>query len=229
MKKHQIKFYKKFLKIFFLFFIGTHSLFATKKNDSTLSKFDFYRIGIDLSKIVSSSLAKDYKAFEFTSDVHYQNDLYAVLDFGFGNSKVENKNLTYNSKNYFLRLGLDKTFFSKDFKGDMDNAFVGLRYGASFANRSSANYFIQDTIWGNSTGTIPASHFVIHWVELTGGFRVEVMKHIFFGWNIRVKTFLNPSKFKELPPNYIAGYGRGDKNTAFGYNFYLMYGLGKRR
>ena len=67
-----------------------------------------------------------------------------------------------------------------------------------------------------------------HWLELNGGFRMEIMKNIFVGWNARAKTFINPKKFELLPPSYVAGYGRGDKNTAFSYNFYLLYGFGKR-
>jgi hypothetical protein len=44
-----------------------------------------------------------------------------------------------------------------------------------------------------------------------------------------VKTFVNPKKFEQLPPAYLAGYGRSEKNTAFGYNFFLMVGFGKKR
>jgi hypothetical protein len=124
---------------------------------------------------------------------------------------------------------LYKTFFSREFKGDMDNAFIGLRYGASYVKRGEANYFIKDTVWGNASGVIPSANFTAQWFELVGGFKVEVIKNIFLGWNIRAKTFINPKKFEKLPPSYLAGYGLSEKNTAFGYNFYLLLGFGEKR
>ncbi len=227
MKKIQLSYLKKNTLLFLFFLLSYFSIFA-KNNDSTVSRYDFFKIGIDLSKIPASYFDKSYNAYEFTFDAHYKKDLFWVADFGFGNSNVDNHNLSFQSKNLFMRLGLDKTFFAQDFKGDFDNAFVGLRYGLAYINRSAANYLIQDTVWGNTQGNIPSSNFLAHWLELTGGFRVEVKKHIFLGWNIRFKTFINTKKIQELPPNYIAGYGRGEKNTAFGYNLYLLYGFGKR-
>ncbi|MCC7029264.1 MAG: hypothetical protein IT257_03090 [Chitinophagaceae bacterium] len=197
--------------------------------DSTEKKFDYFRIGVDLSKLLASPLAKDYNAYEFTIDLHYRRDLYLVADAGFGNSVISNTNLTYKSRNTFLRFGLDKTFFNQEYKRDLDNAFVGLRYGVSLVNRSEAEYFIKDTVWGNSSGRIQSADFTAQWLELVGGFRIELLKNIFLGWNIRARTFVNPKKFAQLPPGYIAGYGRGEKNTSFGYNFYLMIGFGSKR
>ena len=202
---------------------------SIKKPTVKSPTFTYVRVGIDLSKVVSSFLQKQYDVIEFQADVYYKKDLYFAAEFGAGNSLVDNDFLTYKSNNTFISIGLDKTFFAKDFRGDFDNAFVGLRYGVGLINRGEASYSIQDIVWGNTQGLIPAEHFIAHWLELTGGFRMELMKNIFVGWNIRARTFINPTKFEKLPPSYVAGYGRGDKNSNFGYNFYLLYGLGKRR
>lgn len=198
------------------------------KSKEKVPTFTYYRIGIDLTKIAASFLQNNYNVFEAQADVYYKKDLYFAAEFGYGNSKVSNQYLNYKSNNTFIRLGLDKTFFGRDFKGDFDNAFVGLRYGLAFINRGESTYAIEDIIWGNTNGIIPSESFLAHWLELTGGFRMELVKNIFVGWNARVKTFINPKKFELLPPSYVAGYGRGDKNTAFSYNLYLLYGFGKR-
>nr|MBP6316080.1 hypothetical protein [Chitinophagaceae bacterium] len=211
-----------------LCFFAMQDVRAAKK-DSLAPKFDYARIGVDLSKFVASYIDDRYNSYEFTVDLHYKRDIYFVTDFGFGNSQVSNPQISYGSKNAFVRLGVDKTFFGKEFRGDMDNAFIGVRYGAGFVNRTAGTYFIKDTVWGNASGDVQKATFVAQWVELVGGFRMEILKNIFVGWNIRVKTFVNPKKFAELPPPYLAGYGQSEKNTAFGYNFYLLYGIGKNR
>jgi len=47
-------------------------LSMAKDKDSLEKKFDYFRVGIDLSKVVASPLAKDYNTYEFTFDVHYK-------------------------------------------------------------------------------------------------------------------------------------------------------------
>ena len=202
---------------------------AQIKQKEKVVKYDYYRVGVDVSKFVLSPLSENFNTYEFTFDAHYKKDIFWVADFGFGNSKIDNKNITFHSNNTFVRIGVDKTFFNQEFKGDMDNAFIGLRYGIGFVNRSAATYYVQDTVWGNTAGNIDKASFAAQWVELGGGFKMEIVKNIFLGWNIRVKTFINPKKFEKLPPAYIAGYGVAEKNTAFGYNLFLLYGFGKKR
>lgn len=201
---------------------------TTIRKDTSYKRFTYFRFGVDLSKIVRSQLAKDYKTYEFQIDANFTKQTSLALEFGAGNSNVENAFLAYKSSSVFGRLGIDKTFFNTEFKGDMDNAFVGIRLAFSPIKRNNATYVIKDQFWGDTSGLINATRFNAMWIELNGGFRVELYKNIFAGWNVRAKTFLNPKRFELLPPSYLAGYGRGDKNTAFDFNFYILYGIGKR-
>jgi hypothetical protein len=190
--------------------------------------FKYFRIGTDITKWIADASLQKYFTFEIQADATFKKNLNLASELGYATSKVENEVLQFNANNIFMTLGVDKTILNKEQESDFDNAFVGVRYGLSMVNRSAANYFIKDPIWGNTSGIIPAQHFFAHWFELTGGFRLEVKKNIFAGWNIRFRTFINPDNFKQLPPAYLAGYGRADKNTSMGYNFYILYGIGKR-
>lgn len=217
-----------FFSILSFCFVFCLPMICNAKKDTTNTKWDFYRIGIDVLKLPISMSGTYYNTYEFTADVHYKKDLYLVSDFGFGNSAIDNDNLSIKSSNTFIKLGLDKTFFSKEFKGDMDNAFIGLRYAFSGIKTYNVKYTIQDTIWGFSQGDINNRNFHAHWLELTAGFRLEIVKSVFLGWNMRFASLLNPKKFEILPPPYMSGFGRGDANTAFGFNFFILYGWGKR-
>ncbi len=215
-----------------LFFISTTTKAQTDSaatNKTKEEKFNYFRIGIDASKFISSAISTEYDAYEMQMDIHYKKQMFLVSEFGFGHSIVENDYLKYNCNNIFIRVGMDKTLFDAEFKGDYSNGLIGLRYGLGMVQRGAATYAIQDPVWGNTTGAIPSASFLAHWIELSGGFKMEVFKNIFAGWNIRFKTFLNPKKFEKLPPSYLAGYGKADKNTAFGYNFYVLFGFGKRK
>jgi hypothetical protein len=202
---------------------------SAPKVDTAFKRFTYFRLGIDLSKVLKSQLVSDYKTYEFQADANFSKETSLAFEFGAGQSSVSNSFLTYTSRNSFMRLGLDKYFFGKEFRGDMDNAFVGIRYAISNVVRDEAAVRVYDPIWGNTETTVAGTRFLAHWIELTGGMRLEIVKNVFAGWNVRAKTFINPKKFELLPPAYLSGYGAGDKNTAFDYNFYLLYGIGKRR
>ncbi len=186
------------------------------------------RIGFDVSKVVYNQLQSDKQkriAYEVELDYYWKKDVYWVLDAGLGNASLDYTDLSYKSDNVFFKAGINKSLLPRLKTSDWDMAFIGLRYGVGLINRGDANYTITDSTWGTSSGTIPGSSLTAHWMEITGGVRVEVVKQFFIGWNVRGKFMLNPKQFKELPPYYIAGYGKGEKSTAFDFNVYVSYAM----
>ena len=151
-----------------------------------------------------------------------------LIETGLSSSKTNNDFINFKSSTYFLRAGLDKNFFSSEYFGDKDNAFAGFRYAGAFVKNNAGTYIIKNPLWGNQTGVFDGYSFYAHWIELTGGFKVEVKQNIFLGWTIRGKTLLNGKNVKQHLPAYIAGYGNAEKQPAFDYNFYLLYSIGKR-
>jgi hypothetical protein len=215
---------KKLLLSLLGFFIFNQAL----ASDSTYKAFTYYRIGLDFTKPFARLWNTDRFAIEMQADVNFKRNLNLVTEAGWGSSKVNNDRMEYTATNSFLRLGVDHPFFNAEFPGDKDNAFVGFRYALGLVQRSDASYVIQDPIWGTQGGVFPGKTFLAHWVEINGGFRMEVKPNIFAGWNIRLKAIVNTKKFQTLPPAHMAGYGRGDKNTAADFSFYLLYGFGNR-
>lgn len=186
------------------------------------------RFGFDLSRLAFNQLYKDQEqlnAYEFELDYFLKKDMYLVAEGGWGNASLTYDDLAYQSSNVFFRAGINKSLLPRLKQNDWDMAFVGLRYGFGMINRSAAQYTITDSTWGVVSGSVPATSFNAHWIEITGGVRVEVAKHIFIGWNMRGKFMLNPNKFRELPPYNIAGYGKGEKNTIFDFNVFLSYAI----
>lgn len=183
------------------------------------------RLGVDILRPILNAAQDSRTSYEASLDYYWRKELYFVAESGFGNMRYEYPDLSYTSRNSFLRLGIDKTIISRLGPGDWDAAFFGLRYGVGLIQRNAASYVIVDSVWGNSSGTVPAKNFTAQWAELTGGVRVELLHGLFAGWNVRARFLLNERSFKELSPVFIAGYGRGDKTTVFDFNFYLMYAL----
>ena len=186
-------------------------------------------LGIDIIRPIVNANATDKYAYEFAADYYLKNETYLAAEGGFGSSKVDYSDLKYTTNNSFFRFGFNKYVFSRMEPKDWGGLFIGLRAAAANVQRSAATYTVIDSVWGNGSGSLPSKDFFCYWAELTAGVRVELIHGLFAGWNIRGKFMLNGKSFSDLSPLYIAGYGRGDKNAVFDFNFYLSYGIRWKR
>ncbi len=221
-----------------LFIVLSIPAFAQEEDSTDAEKprvdadsFHQFRMGIDVSRPIINAFIKERQAYEFAVDYYHKKELYFVAEGGWGSADVTDsaQQLVYNTTNTFFRVGINKGMLNRLSRNDWDMAFIGLRYGVGFIHRSNASYTTYDNFWGTTTGTVPAKNYTAHWAELTGGVKVELFKGIFAGWNVRAKFLFNKNTFSELPPAYIAGYGKGDKGSIFDFNFYLDYAIRWRK
>lgn len=202
---------------------------ATEMKAVPVASMHQLRIGTDISKIATNFMLSSRQSYEVVLDYYYRKELYFSLEGGWGTSEIRYPELWYTTRNIFVRGGVDKNMIPRLFPGDYDMLFIGFRYGVASIERGEAGYHTDDGFWGGTTGSIAGKQLTAHWMELTGGIRVELWKGLFAGYNVRAKFLINPKSFRELPPAFIAGYGKGEKVTAFDFNFYLQYAIRWRR
>lgn len=183
------------------------------------------RFGFDISRIAFNQMYPSKQAYEFQVDYTLRNNLYIAAETGLGSGKVNYEKLDYTTNAYFIRLGIDKSFLDKISATDFDMGFLGVRYGMGIGRMQEADYTIISPFGTIIKGSVPSQNFVVHWAEVVGGIKVELWKGVFAGWTARGKFLLNSGVFKELSPNFIAGYGKGDKNSVFDFNFYISYSI----
>lgn len=183
------------------------------------------RLSFDIAKPIINSVQDTRRSYEFALDYYHKNEIYFVLEGGFGGASYKFPDLSYETRNSFFRAGFDKTLIKRIGNRDWDMAFFGIRYGIGPILRDVASYTIVDSVWGNVQGTTPAANALAHWAELTGGIKVELLPNLMVGWNLRGRFLLNETSFRELRPVFIAGYGRGDKSTVLDFNVFISYGI----
>ena len=183
------------------------------------------RLSVDVSKPVSNIFIKSRENYELAIDYYLKKEVYAVVEGAYGTATNNITGLNYTSNSASIKIGVDKCLLQRLFTHDWDEAFIGARYGLGFIKRNTATYETMDSLFGGTTGTIEGRNFTAHWAEITGGIRVELFNRCMVGWTVRAKFLLNAGAFNDLAPSYITGYGKGDKSTAFDFNFYFCYVL----
>ena len=186
-------------------------------------------LGVDIYHPVMNQFVSGRSGIDFSLDYYTRHDIYVVAEGGFGTSKVNYSNLQYNTSNSFYRAGVNRSLVLRQDSTDWNNMFIGFRGAAAAIHRGPASYVVTDSLWGNETGSQPGKDFVAAWLELCLGVRVQLFGSVSAGWTISGKFMMNGKSFSDLAPLYIAGYGRGDKNSSFDFDFYLSYGLSWKR
>jgi hypothetical protein len=182
-------------------------------------------ISADIFNPIVNQYRTNSYGYEFAADYFLHNEYYIVAEAGWGGSKVDYTDLQYTTTNTFLRAGFNKSMLLRDHPRDWDLMFFGLRAAVAPVTRSTATFSVTDSLWGSIPGAQPGKSFTALWAEVVGGMRVELFHGLFAGWAIRGKFMMKSRSFKDLSPLYIGGYGKGDKNAVFDFNFYLTYAL----
>lgn len=186
-------------------------------------------VSFDIIQPIANALESYRTGYELAADYYLRNQVYAVAEGGWGKCNVDYSDLKYTTNNSFFRIGINKCLLARMMPKDWDMAFIGVRYAMAFAQRGNGTFTTTDSLWGNTSGSIPGKSFTPYWAEVTGGVRVELAKCLFAGWTVRGKFMLNSNSFKDLSPLYIAGYGKGDKSAVFDFNFYITYAIRWKR
>jgi hypothetical protein len=192
------------------------------KHDSTYHQVS---VGFDIFHPIMNAFTTDRSGYEFCVDYYMRRDLYLKAEGGFGASNVTYTDLKYTTSNTFGRIGIDRAIVPREHLKDWDMMFIGLRLAFAPIHRNPASFTVLDSVWGNSTSTLASRDFVGYWFELVGGMRVEIAHGLFAGWALRGKFLLDGGDFRQLAPLYVAGYGSGDKNVVFDFNFYFTYAV----
>lgn len=202
---------------------------TVKKEKKIESQSSQLCLGVDIFHPILNRYSTGKYGYELAADYYLRKEFYGVLEGGWGGSTMNYPDLAYSTTNQFARIGFNRNALSRYSTRDWDIMFVGFRAGVARINRTEASYVVVDSVWGTTSGIYPGKSFGAIWAEITAGMRVELYKGLFAGWNVRAKFLMNGRSFRDLAPLYIAGYGKGDGNSNFDFNFYLSYGIRWKR
>lgn len=210
----------------------TVPVFSQEKNndapkDSTVRFWQGLLVEMDVVPLLETALnnPQSYR-LEGHAQLNIRNKYFPVVELGVaGIEKTGAGNIVFNTNGAFGRIGLDiPAMKPKDLTKRWENfALVGIRLGMSHFGYSYSHFDFEDAYWGGSTQVdateLNATKF---WFELTGGIRVNVLKNIYMGWNVRNRHILNKSKSGGIAPYYIPGYG-AEEGSRWGMNYTVGY------
>lgn len=199
----------------------------TLQQDSARNKYlpTGIRIGTDVIHLVKSQTQDNFNGWELVGEVDFDRYSLAVEHGVWGRDLVADS-AAYANNGRFWRIGIDVNFLQND--PDRNVFFLGARYGRSvFSEAMSIDRF--DPIWGQHADNFYNSDTHARWIELTAGLRVKIWKIFWLGYTGRFKFALSTTGVEDMLPYDIPGYGITNKETTWGFNYYLMVRIPLRK
>jgi hypothetical protein len=181
------------------------------------------RLGLDINKLVNSSINNNYDGFELNADYRIGNKLYIASEIGLIENTEDEEYINFTTKGTYIKSGIDYNMYTNWL--DMQNMiFAGFRIGYSNFEQTINNYTIYDTnnqIWGQSFINTPINNEDLSslWVELIIGLKAEIFNNLFLGFNLEVKKMVNSEIKNNIQNMYVPGFNKTFEGSSFGVGF----------
>jgi len=162
----------------------------------------------------------------FLYDLDHKKALHA--SGGYSNYKYSQYNYSYRNKGIFFKAGVDFNILKPEISGGKYWAGVGLLYGLSRFTWQ-VDSFSHKNYWGKHIVSMPEQSDWGHYLEVSPGFRAELLKNLSIGWSISLRKLLFTSAPKDLKPAYIPGYGSTGNAISFGMNYFLTFNFSYKK
>mgnify|MGYP003655191108 CR=1 FL=1 len=200
----------------------------------TVTKTEKYgvRVGIDLSKILKSTLDKNYTGLELVGDYRLKSNLYLAAELGNEKSTQQEDLYNFTASGSYLKLGVDYNTYENWF-GMRNLIHIGGRYAYSSFSQTLNNYqlFSTDRYFEDSDfaagSNVPVEYKSLNasWLEAVLGTKVELFHNVYLGASVRLGLLItnkDPENFRNL---WIPGFNKVTDNSKFGssYNYSITY------
>lgn len=203
------------------------------------------RVGIDLSRILISTLDDKYTGLELVGDYRLRQNLYLAAELGNETREIsetlDNENginiielYNFESSGSYLKLGVDFNTYENWF-GMNNSIYVGARYAFSTFKKDLNNYtlFNSNRYWNPDTFLPGAqapqelSGLNASWLEILAGVKAELFSNFFLGASIRLGYLVSRKESDIIPHIWIPGFNRVNTDSSFGssFNYTLTYFL----
>lgn len=177
------------------------------------------RFGVDMISLIRTPIEPKFSGWEGVADIDFDR-YYLVLEAGRWSRDLASANDSYFNSGNFWRIGADINFLTND--PERNNFFLGLRYArGTFSEQLTTN--IYDPVFGMSVLRNENNDVRASWAELTTGLRVRMFSVFWMGYTIRYKIGLNTKEPGGMLPYDVPGYGRTDKNSTWGFTYYVLF------
>lgn len=200
-----------------LFLFALNTSFAQKTERAYIPSA--IRVGVDAFGLLKSGLNSDFKRIEAQVDIDLHH-LFFAIDYGYEKSTSSSNNFKYENRGNYYRIGLQTNI--QPYNINRNVIFFGFRYAKSIF-QDKLEFVNTTNNFGDTPFSFANDNLSAKWFELNLGMKVQIVDQLYFGYTIRFKFAQSLSGEGQLTPREIPGFGKSDKKSTAGFNYYIAY------
>ncbi len=200
----------------------------------TIQKTDSYgiRFGIDLSRLLKSSLNSAYTGIEIVGDYRVTPNLYLAAELGNEKKTKQEELYNFTTSGSYLKIGVAYNTY-ENWYGMSNLIHIGGRYAVSSFSQTLNNYqifstsrYFEDSQFANGSDE-PEKFSALNasWLEAVLGTKVELFSNLYLGASVRIGFLITNKEEDRFPNLWIPGFNKVTDNSKFGtsYNYTISY------
>ncbi|GGX34805.1 DUF6048 family protein [Aquimarina muelleri] len=187
-----------------------------------------FRAGVDLGRLIRTAADDKYSGFEIIGDYRFYKKFYIAAEIGNESLLRDEENINIKGSGNYIRAGIDYNVYD-NWYGMQNSIYVGLRYGFSTFDQTLNDYsiFTGTNYFGANkiTESIKESGLNASWIELVLGIKVELVKNLYLGANVSLRSLVSEKTSNRFDNLYIPGFGRTNdfSSIGVGYGYSISY------
>lgn len=210
-----------------IFYAQEETKISAKDTLPPSEKYGF-RAGVDLGRLIRTAADDKYSGFEIIGDYRFYKKFYIAAEIGNESLLRDEENINIEGSGNYIRAGVDYNVYD-NWYGMQNSIYVGMRYGFSTFDQALNDYsiFTRTNYFGANkiTESIKESGLNASWIELVLGIKVELIKNLYLGANVSLRSLVSEKKSNRFDNLYIPGFGRTNdfSNIGVGYGYSVSY------
>jgi hypothetical protein len=182
------------------------------------------RAGVEIAGPVIYFTDKNNLGIEgyITGDINEKMAIF--MGSGYADYKYSQYNYTYHNKGLFFKAGIDFNLLKPETTKGKYWAGVGLHYGLSTFT-SEIPFYKHENYWGTVSSSIALQRSWGHYLEISPGFKAELIKNFTIGWSISLRKLIWDGTGKDLRPIFFPGYGVGGKPFSTALSYFISWNI----
>jgi hypothetical protein len=211
------------LKYFFslLFLLVFNSGFSQKLPE----RQKFIRLGIDLSRFALPQVGEiGSKGFEASIDAEVKTRFFPTIEAGYQEIDHHTTIVHYQMYGQYARIGFDYNIIKYKHRLDRNLFYIGARLAYTQGWHQAPEITLKNS-WGSVETSMEKQNIDAIWFEGMLGLKGELVKNLYMGASVRIKSMIAHSDYGHFTPYILPGFGKGYNFINTGINYSIYYAI----
>ncbi|HLS71529.1 MAG TPA: DUF6048 family protein [Chitinophagaceae bacterium] len=198
-----------------------------KKTFLEKKEHPYLAIGINVGRLGYKLLQENSQEYNLFAFYSLSKKIFLHTEFGFGKENIKYPHLIYNTQSSYLQIAIQYNFFKESHEWDRDRIYVSPFLQVHAGSISEAKIHMENQSGFIVEDIIPSNKFFKSSVGVRFNVEMEILPKILLSWHGQAALLIGANRFKDIKPQFIAGYGNADRNVNFQFGVNLAYYFGR--